>query len=271
MDRRAHPYLAHLIGRGVAAAARSQGARRRYHRRNLPALSVALGRGLARSGGIIRVNPPVRETPQPGTAVVGAGRRHHRSDRDRSCAAHAGREDPKRHLGGGLRISRRRDADAADADRGQPRPHVRSATMSAELVQPGEESGGFIPRKGAIRRVRRGHGDRRPVPPRIIDDARLQSRSKISPWNGRRIKGLPIHTIVRGRFVMKDRALADSMRGWGRPCMPSSTCRRRSRSNTDQTMRRSSATAAAAQRSEAMTPAARERNATPTISSSSKA
>jgi dihydroorotase len=50
----------------------------------------------------------------------------------------------------------------------------------------------------------------------VIYDAALQSRSKISPWNGRRIKGLPLHTLVRGRFVMKDRKLADNVHGWGR-------------------------------------------------------
>src|ERR1700728_987552 len=50
----------------------------------------------------------------------------------------------------------------------------------------------------------------------VIADASLQSRSKISPWNGRRIKGLPVHTLVRGRFVMKNRTLMDGTRGWGR-------------------------------------------------------
>src|ERR1700733_7823806 len=49
-----------------------------------------------------------------------------------------------------------------------------------------------------------------------IDDAALQSRSKISPWNGRRVKGLPVHTLVRGRFVMKDRGLVEGTCGWGR-------------------------------------------------------
>jgi dihydroorotase len=49
-----------------------------------------------------------------------------------------------------------------------------------------------------------------------IDDAKLQSRSKITPWNGKRVKGLPVHTLVRGRFVMKDRALVGETRGWGR-------------------------------------------------------
>ena len=50
----------------------------------------------------------------------------------------------------------------------------------------------------------------------IINNSDLQSRSKISPWNGRRIKGLPVHTLVRGRFVMKNRTLMEGARGWGR-------------------------------------------------------
>ena len=49
----------------------------------------------------------------------------------------------------------------------------------------------------------------------IIRDAEIQSRSKISPWDGRPVKGLPIHTLVRGRFVMKDRKLVPATKGWG--------------------------------------------------------
>ncbi len=49
-----------------------------------------------------------------------------------------------------------------------------------------------------------------------IDDAKIQSRAKISPWHGRGVKGLPLHTIVRGRFVMRNRTLASDARGWGR-------------------------------------------------------
>ena len=69
-----------------------------------------------------------------------------------------------------------------------------------------------------------------------LTDTALQSRSKISPWNGRRVKGLPLHTLVRGRFVMKDRKLIDGTRGWGRSVhhiqhMPPPVLR-----NTDQTM-----------------------------------
>jgi dihydroorotase len=49
-----------------------------------------------------------------------------------------------------------------------------------------------------------------------IDDAKLQSHSKVSPWHGRAVKGLPLHTLVRGRFVMRDRVLVSQARGWGR-------------------------------------------------------
>jgi dihydroorotase len=76
---------------------------------------------------------------------------------------------------------------------------------------------GLYPRKGAIAPgadadiaivdLARAH---------TIEDAKLHSRSKISPWNGRRVKGTPVHTIVRGRFVMKDRALVPETKGWGR-------------------------------------------------------
>lgn len=49
-----------------------------------------------------------------------------------------------------------------------------------------------------------------------IDDAKLQSLSRITPFHGRTVKGLPVHTLVRGRFVMKDRTLMPATRGWGR-------------------------------------------------------
>jgi dihydroorotase len=69
-----------------------------------------------------------------------------------------------------------------------------------------------------------------------IDDAKLQSRSKISPWHGRPVRGLPIHTLVRGRFIMRDRALMADTRGFGRSVhaiqrMPEAAPR-----NTDQAM-----------------------------------
>jgi dihydroorotase len=76
---------------------------------------------------------------------------------------------------------------------------------------------GLYPRKGAIQPgadadlalvdLCRDH---------TIHDADLQSRSKVSPWNGWRVQGLPIHTLVRGRFIMRNRTLTVGAKGWGR-------------------------------------------------------
>jgi dihydroorotase len=76
---------------------------------------------------------------------------------------------------------------------------------------------GLYPRKGAIAvgsdaDLALIDLDRR----HMLRDAELQSRSKISPWNGWKVQGLPLHTLVRGRFVMKDRKLQDGVPGWGR-------------------------------------------------------
>ena len=48
-----------------------------------------------------------------------------------------------------------------------------------------------------------------------IDQGALQSLAKISPWHGRAVQGLPMHTLVRGRFVMRDRKMVDGVSGWG--------------------------------------------------------
>jgi dihydroorotase len=96
---------------------------------------------------------------------------------------------------------------------------------------------GLYPRKGAI-----GPGSDADIAvvdlarEWTVEDAALQSRSKITPWNGRRVQGLPIHTLVRGRFVMRNRTLVAGTRGWGRSVhamqkMPPAKVR-----NADQTM-----------------------------------
>jgi dihydroorotase len=51
-----------------------------------------------------------------------------------------------------------------------------------------------------------------------------------------RVKGLPIHTLVRGRFVMKDRALMKDVRGWGRSVHPLQNLPAPALKNTDNTM-----------------------------------
>lgn len=45
----------------------------------------------------------------------------------------------------------------------------------------------------------------------------LQSLGSATPFDGAPVKGLPIHTLVRGRFVMKHRALVEDTSGHGLP------------------------------------------------------
>jgi dihydroorotase len=45
---------------------------------------------------------------------------------------------------------------------------------------------------------------------------RLHSRGKITPFEGKAVTGIPVHTLVRGRFVQRDRALVRAAKGWGR-------------------------------------------------------
>jgi dihydroorotase len=49
-----------------------------------------------------------------------------------------------------------------------------------------------------------------------VDRAMLHSvRARVTPFHGHALKGVPIHTLVRGRFVMRERELITEARGWG--------------------------------------------------------
>ena len=47
---------------------------------------------------------------------------------------------------------------------------------------------------------------------------------------------LPIHTLVRGRFVMKNRVLQENARGWGRSVHAIQAMPQPRPTNTDQTL-----------------------------------
>lgn len=44
----------------------------------------------------------------------------------------------------------------------------------------------------------------------------LHSRGKITPFEGVSVTGIPVHTLVRGRFVQRDRKIVAETSGWGR-------------------------------------------------------
>jgi dihydroorotase len=49
-----------------------------------------------------------------------------------------------------------------------------------------------------------------------IDQSQLFSKSKITPWHGRRVQGGPLLAMVRGRIVMEDGRIVAAP-GWGKP------------------------------------------------------
>jgi dihydroorotase len=76
---------------------------------------------------------------------------------------------------------------------------------------------GLWPHKGRV--APGAHADIAVVDPRrreTIRAAALHSRGKVTPFEGREVTGVPVHTLVRGRFVQRDRALVPGTAGWGR-------------------------------------------------------
>jgi dihydroorotase len=187
-------------------------------------------------GGIVRVNPPVREAPnrQPlwdalmdGTVDIIAT----------DHAPHTPEEKTRNDIWtvdcGFPGVETQMPLMLTEINRGRAtiQDYVRwSAEAPAKIW-------GLYPRKGAL--TVGSDADIAIVDLNrswTIDDALIQSRSKISPWHGRQATALPIHTIVRGRFVMKDRTLQEDARGTGRSVhaiqqMPPATPR-----NTDTAM-----------------------------------
>ncbi|MFS8038886.1 allantoinase AllB [Xanthobacter sp. AM11] len=196
----------------------------------------------ARWGGIIRVNPPVREAANQGPlwdALLDGTIDMIATDH----APHAPEE--KTH------------ADIWSVDCGFPGVETQMPLMLTEVangryslsdyvrwsaVAPAKVWG-LYPRKGVIQPG--ADADLAFVDMArawTLRDAELHSRSRISPWDGRAVQGMPVHTMVRGRFVVKDRALQPGTRGHGRPVhdiqqMPAPAPR-----NTDQTIAAATAT-----------------------------
>lgn len=190
----------------------------------------------ARVGGVVRVNPPVREAEnqEPLWAALADG------TIDMIATDHAPHA-----------IEEKTRTDIWTVDCGFPgvetqMPLMLTAVAAGRLsicdyvrlcAENPAKRFGLYPRKGAI--VPGADADLAIVDLGLdwtIDDAALRSRSKITPWHGRAVRGLPRHTLVRGRFVMRDRTLVEDTRGWGRSvhtiqAMPAPAPR-----NTDATM-----------------------------------
>jgi dihydroorotase len=170
----------------------------------------------ARLGGVIRVNPPVREAENQEplwTALADGAIDLIATDH----APHAIEEKTRNDIWTvdagfpGVETQMPLMLTAVNAGRMSICDYVRLAAAAPAKIW------GLYPKKGAIQPS--ADADIAIVDLArewTIDDAKLQSRAKITPWNGRRVHGLPVHTLVRGRFVMRERRLVPETRGWGR-------------------------------------------------------
>jgi dihydroorotase len=189
----------------------------------------------ARCGGVIRVNPPVRETrnQEPlwaalldGTIDVIATDHAPHSQEEKT------RNDIWTVDAGFLGVEIQMPLMLTEIARGRASicDYVRWSAVNPAKIW------GLYPKKGilqvgadadiAIVDLKRNW---------TIKDAELHSISKISPWDGRKVQGLPVHTIVRGRFVVKDRTLQLGTRGWGRSVHPIQNMPKPAPVNMDQT------------------------------------
>ena len=70
----------------------------------------------------------------------------------------------------------------------------------------------------------------------VVQAKRLQSRGKITPFEGRKTVGAPVHTIVRGAFVQRDRTLVPDMAGHGKQVTDIQSMPTPSPQNTDMSL-----------------------------------
>jgi dihydroorotase len=173
-------------------------------------------RDYARLGSVIRVNPPVREA-KDGAAIW---------DALRSGVVDMIATDHAPHL-----PEEKRAASIWKADCGFPGVEtqmplmltaVREGRITLEdyvrlsAVAPARAFG-LWPMKGRI--APGAHADIAVVDldrRETVAAERLHSRGRITPFEGVETVGAPVHTLVRGRFVQRDRRLVEGVAGWGR-------------------------------------------------------
>jgi len=170
----------------------------------------------ARCGSLIRVNPPVREPHHK--ALLWAAVRDRTIDMIATDHAPHTPEEKNRD-------------DIWTADCGFPGVESQMPLMLTAVAR-GEISivdyvrlssaaparaFGLYPRKGAL--IPGADADLALVDLAAssrVDQAMLHSvRAPVTPFHGHALTGVPIHTLVRGRFVMRERELVAGARGWG--------------------------------------------------------
>jgi dihydroorotase len=170
----------------------------------------------ARLGPVIKVNPPVRE-PHHKEAIWQAMRDDVVGLIATDHAPHTPEEKTR--------------ADIWKADAGFPGVETQMALMLTAVseghmtLQHYVRASAYNPAKAFGLLAKKGqiavgcHADLAIVDLKAkdrIDQAKLHSvRARITPFHGREVKGLPVHTLSRGRFVMRGRKLVEGTTGHG--------------------------------------------------------
>ncbi len=173
-------------------------------------------RDYARLGSIIRVNPPVREAAD--SEAIWAALKDGTVDLvETDHAPHTPEEKTR--------------AVIWDADCGFPGVETQMPLMLNQVahgrlslehyVKVSAENPakrfGLWPMKGRV--AAGAHADLAIVDmarSETIQAAALHSKAKVTPFEGESVTGIPVHTLVRGRFVQRDRQLVAEARGHGR-------------------------------------------------------
>ena len=189
-----------------------------------------------RLGSVIRVNPPVREAKDAKaiwealqTGVV-----------DMIATDHAPHTPEEKHND----IIWKADCGFPGVETQMPLmlTEVAAGRMSLEhyvkisSANPAR-SFGMYPMKGRI--AVGAHADIAAVDmarEEVIRAENLHSRGKITPFEGRKTVGAPVHTLVRGRFVQRDRVLCPGMVGHGRQVTDIQSMPTPEPKNVDQTL-----------------------------------
>ena len=203
-------HVLHLSTAGAVELVRAAKARRRArHRRGAPHHFALTDECCASFDPVFKVNPPLRTDADVDAHPRGPGRRHHRRHRHRPRAAPAGDEGaPVR--GGAAGDARPRDrARASRSPSSSSRACYARARRSALLS--------WRPAAHRRRSTRRHGGPIAPGAPAnlcVIDPrptlgrrrrTRLASRSRNTPFAGRKLTGKVRHTILRGDAVVHRR------------------------------------------------------------------
>ncbi|RYF36941.1 MAG: allantoinase, partial [Comamonadaceae bacterium] len=208
-------HIAHVSsGGGVAAIAHAKGQGLDLTAETCPQYLLFDMQDIDRMGGMVRVNPPIRgggHIEAMWQGLLGGAIDMIATDHAPHTAEEKTNPDIWQCCRGMIGLETQMPVMLTEVRRGRMSLQTYVRWVSTAPAQ----AWGLYPRKGVIAvgadadlaLIDMGIEDR-------IDQARLHSKNRISPWHGRLIMARPVHTVVRGRIVVENGRLTGPS-GWG--------------------------------------------------------